>query len=82
MMLLRNVCIKKEKIKNVWDFRGGPVVKTPRFQCRGCGFNPWLGNKIPTHHGVRSKKKKKKERQKKHVCIHKLEVRNYRKLCA
>ena len=29
-----------------------------------------------------AKKKKKKERKKKHVCIHKLEVRNYRKLCA
>ena len=21
--------------------------KTPRFQCRGPGFNPWLGNWIP-----------------------------------
>ena len=26
------------------DFPGGPVVKTPHFQCRGPGFNPWLGN--------------------------------------
>ena len=22
---------------------GGPVVKTPCFQCRGCGFDPWSG---------------------------------------
>ena len=22
------------------DFSGGPVVKTPCFQCRGCGFEP------------------------------------------
>ena len=26
------------------DFPGGPVVKTPCFQCRGCGFNLWLEN--------------------------------------
>ena len=29
------------------SFPGDPVVKTPRFQCRGCGFDPWMGNKIP-----------------------------------
>ena len=28
------------------DFPGGPVVKT-LFQCRGCGFDPWLGNLDP-----------------------------------
>ena len=27
-----------------WDFPGGPVVKTPRSQCRGPGFDPWSGN--------------------------------------
>ena len=27
-----------------WDFPGGPVVKTPYFQCRGHKFNPWSGN--------------------------------------
>ena len=27
-----------------WDFPGGPVVKTPHSQCRGHGFDPWLGN--------------------------------------
>ena len=26
------------------EFPGGPVVRTPRFHCRGCRFNPWLGN--------------------------------------
>ena len=26
------------------DFPGGPVVETPRFLCRGHGFDPWLGN--------------------------------------
>ena len=26
------------------DFPGGPVAKTPRSQCRGPGFDPWLGN--------------------------------------
>ena len=28
------------------DFPGGPVVKTPCFHCRGCGFILW-GTKIP-----------------------------------
>ena len=26
------------------DFTGSPAVKTPRFQCRGPGFDPWSGN--------------------------------------
>ena len=26
--------------KNLWDFPGGPVVNTPRSQCRGPGFDP------------------------------------------
>ena len=26
------------------DFSGGPVAKTPCSQCRGPGFDPWLGN--------------------------------------
>ena len=26
------------------DFSGGPVGKTPRAQCRGPCFDPWLGN--------------------------------------
>ena len=32
-------------LKGSWrDFPGGPVVKSPCFQCRGWGFDPWLGN--------------------------------------
>ena len=26
------------------DFPGGPVVKSPRFYCRGHRFDPWSGN--------------------------------------
>ena len=29
------------------DFPGGPVVKIPRFSCRGHGFHPGQGTKIP-----------------------------------
>ena len=25
------------------DLLGGPVAKTPHFQCRGPGFDPWSG---------------------------------------
>ena len=44
----------------VWNFPGGPVVKSPVFQCRGCGFNPWSGNSDPTCHVVWIKNKKRK----------------------
>ena len=49
--------LKKKKEKE--DFPGGPVVKTPRSQCRGHGFNPWWG-KIP--HAMWCGQKKKKEK--------------------
>ena len=42
------------------DFPCGPVVRTPCFQCRGCGFDPWSGNKDPTCRAAWPKKKKKK----------------------
>ena len=29
------------------DFPGGPVAKTPCYQCMGPGFDPWSGNQIP-----------------------------------
>ena len=29
---------------NFWNFRGGLVVRTPCFHCRGPGFDPWSGN--------------------------------------
>ena len=32
----------KERSKG--DFPGGPVVKTPCFQCRGHRFDSWSGN--------------------------------------
>ena len=64
---------KRKKIlsynrKPVGDFPGVPVVKILCFQCRGCGFDPWLGTMIPhgAWHGQRAKKKgmkKKKESQ-------------------
>ena len=38
-----HVCLKT----GFRDFSGGPVAKTPRSQCRGPGYNPWLGNYIP-----------------------------------
>ena len=28
------------------DFPGGPVAKTPHFQCRRPGFTPWSGNQV------------------------------------
>ena len=36
------------KLLTPWDFPGGPAVKTPRSQCGGPEFDPWLGNYI-TH---------------------------------
>ena len=44
--------------KKYSDFPGIPVVKILHFQCRGPGFNPWLGTKIL--HTATPKKKKKK----------------------
>ena len=29
------------------NFPGGPVAKTLHSQCRGPGFDPWSGDKIP-----------------------------------
>ena len=43
-----------------WDFSGGPVVKTPCFQCRGMGSILGWGTKIP-HVTCPEKKKKKIE---------------------
>ena len=28
----------------MWDFPGGPVAKTLGSQCRGPGFDPWMGS--------------------------------------
>ena len=35
---------ERSKINDLWDFPDGPVVKMPRSQCRGPGFDPWSGN--------------------------------------
>ena len=35
-----------KNIKLPGDFPGGPVGKTPHFQCRGHQFSPWCGNWI------------------------------------
>ena len=34
--------------KNNWyrDFPGGPVGKTPHYQCRGPCLDPWSGNQV------------------------------------
>ena len=32
------------EIHRKWNFPGGPMAKTPRSQCRGPRFNPWLAN--------------------------------------
>ena len=35
----------KTLLRLCWrDFPAGSVAKTPHSQCRGSGFNPWLGN--------------------------------------
>ena len=39
--------LRKSRAGVKGDFPGGPVVKTPCFQCRGHKFNPWLGNEDP-----------------------------------
>ena len=54
------------KNENERNFPGGPVVKTSYFQCRGCRFNPWLGNQDPAccilEPKIKGTKKKKNER--------------------
>ena len=39
-----SLCLTPNKSQIPWGFPGGPVVKTLHFQCRGCRFDPWLGN--------------------------------------
>ena len=43
------------------DFPGGPVVRTPCFLCRGCGFDP-LSGELKSHKPPGGAKKKKKKR--------------------
>ena len=46
------------KVQKYWAFPGSSVGKTPCFQCRGWGLDPWLGNWDPTWHMEQPKKKK------------------------
>ena len=43
------------------DFPGDPVVRTVRFHCTWCCFDPWPGNLDPTSQALQLKKKKKSE---------------------
>ena len=38
------VAERSARKKGLWDFLGGPVVKTLHCQCRGLGIDPWWGN--------------------------------------
>ena len=40
-----------------WEFPGSPLVKTPRFHCRGSGFSPWKGIQDCASNAVEKKKK-------------------------
>ena len=49
-------CDLRRRLTNLWSWKklrmlselpGGPVVRTPRFHCRGHGLDPWWGTKIP-----------------------------------
>ena len=48
----------------IWDFPGGPVVKTPPSTAGGAGLIPGWESKIP-HATQRGQKKRKKEKEKK-----------------
>ena len=63
--ILEEVIVRKRK-----DFPGSPVVKTPSFQYRGRGFDPWLRNQDPTCHVVQSKNKIKKLKRKRKIDYH------------
>ena len=54
----RNIRALFHKV-SLGDFPGGPVIKTPRSQCRGHRSGPWLGN-----YDLTCCKKKKKDLKK------------------
>ena len=37
------------------DFLGNPVLRTPRFRCRGHGFDPWKGDQDPSCYAAQPK---------------------------
>ena len=50
-----------ENKEQFWDFTGSPVVKTPRFHCRGCPFDPRSGNYDPACHAVQPKQQQQQQ---------------------
>ena len=51
--------LQENKLLSFSAAKGGPVVKTLHFYCRGHWLDPWLGNSGPTRHTAWPKKKKK-----------------------
>ena len=47
MLEAEEIGTKDLKTLRCRDFPSGPVVKTPGFNCRGWGFDPWSGKKDP-----------------------------------
>ena len=46
-LLMHGIPKFSKKISSLWDFPGGPVVKTPGLQCRGPWVWSWSENWIP-----------------------------------
>ena len=44
LLLIKILKFHIKKINKRRDLSDSPVVKTPRSQCRGPGFDPWSGN--------------------------------------
>ena len=45
----------------MWDFPGGPMVKTPYSQDRACGFDPWSLGELRSHVSHNRPKERKKK---------------------
>ena len=59
LQALKTITVNVTFRNKSWEFPGGPVVRTPRFHCWGCGFSPWLGNWDPTSQAVQCGQKKR-----------------------
>ena len=57
-LAVSRISYKKKKEFLQGNLPGGPVVKTPHFHCRGLGFDPGWGTKIPQAAQGGQKKKK------------------------
>ena len=58
-LAVSRISYKKKKEFLQGNLPGGPVVKTPHFHCRGLGFDPGWGTKIPQAAQGGQKKKKR-----------------------